>query len=288
MQSPPLEDRWLAEVTYKNCVKHGMSFVKDRLHSLKQAIDDVVSLDSQRLTRTKQILLSFLPRRRRLFLRVHESFQSTADKLNDERQGMEEVESQLDKVLEQLSRRNLSKRNRSSIMNRSRTWNMGAGDSGSPQNRSEATPTLPECNMLESSHILERKAVEVKMGAKGEWQLALALLTDDKYLHVLVYDSELPTDLEESQAETVLALKLKGKLPNLSVSRLDCNASLVPNKDHIELLVEGSSPLQKMLKRKVFLRLSSPSETSSWFDAHLHSWSSSTTDTESSTSSLFV
>lgn len=264
------QDRWIAEIKYEQSVKDGMSSFKARCDDLQQVWKDAVDLDVQRRNRTKQVLLSFLPRRRRLFLRMLEVYDPAVTKMHDDRLGRDKIDYELNQVLEKLSRRNISKRNRSSIMNRSRTWISG-GDA------TPASNPLPEFNQFHSQHVVDRKVLEVKTGAWSPWKVAIGVVTVDDYLHIIVCEEEnLPENTTnsaesfnaESQLESALAEKLNGTPPELTVALFECRSSILPGKDEIELAIEGSSTLQKMLKKKVHLRLSSARDTAAWYEAH--------------------
>jgi hypothetical protein len=266
------EDHWLAEASYRNTVRDGSALFKTRYEGLMKVCDGIVSLDEERRNRTKEILLSFLPRKRRLFLRVLEAYEPTVSSLEGGRLGQDEIHVELDQVLEQFTRQSLVKQNRgrSSILNRSRTNKLDL--------KVELDLTAVEKNSLfESIHVDEIRAVEAKNSFKEPWRLSLAILTLDGFLHIFYCDlpeSQLQEFLEsKKRAEVFLASKCEGRMPEVSLPLFDCRSSMSDNKEFIQITTDGSSPLQKMLKRKVCVRLNSPMETIRWFEAHEAFWS---------------
>jgi hypothetical protein len=266
------EDHWLAEASYRNTVREGCTLFKTHYAELMKICERIISLDEERRNRTKEILLSFLPRRRRVFLRVLEATQPPIAALEDGRLGRDEINAELDQVIEQITRQSLSKqkRSRSSILNRSLTTKLDL--------KVEIDlSALADNKMFESLHVKELRAVEAKITSKAQWQLSLAVITHDGFLHVVHCDlpeSQLKEFQESKQrAETFLSSKCEDRTPEISLPLFDCRSKMSSKKEYIEISVDGSSPLQKMLKRKVCIRLGTPAETSRWFEAHDAFWS---------------
>lgn len=265
------EDHWLAEASYRNTVREGCTLFKSHYADLMKVCDGIISLDVERRNRTKEILLSFLPRRRRVFLRVLEATQPSINTLEEGRVGRDEILSELDQVLEQMTRQSLSKqmRSRSSILNRSLTTKIDL--------KVEIDlSTIAQNNLFESSHVKELRAVEARIGAKAQWQLSLAVITHEGFLHIVHCDlpeSQLQEFRDSKQrAESFLSLKCESRIPVISLYLHDCRSNLSSSKEYVEIASEGSSPLQKMLKRKICVRLGTPVDTTRWFEAHEAFW----------------
>jgi hypothetical protein len=266
------EDRWLAEASYRNTVREATAVFKKNYAELMKVCDGIISMDEDRRNRTKEVLLSFLPRKRRLFLRALEAFQPAVSTLEYGRLGLDEISAGLDQAIEHMTRQSLAKqqRSRSGILNRSLTNKLDL-------NVELDLTAVAENNLFDSLHVKELRAIEAKGGSKEPWQLSLAVLTHDGFLHVVYCDlpeSQLQ-EFQESQdrAEVFLASKCHGRMPDLSLPLFDCRSSLSANKDWIEIVVDGGSPLQKMLKRKVCIRLSNAVDTTKWFEANDAFWS---------------
>lgn len=253
-------------------MREGSALFKAHYTELMKICDGIISIDEERRSRTKEILLSVLPRRRRLFLRVLETAQPSLSVLEGGRLGREEVGAEVDRALEYLARQGLAKqkKSRSSILNRSLSNKLDL------KVELDLTP-LEKNNLFDSTHVKEIRAVEAKSGSKSDWQLSLAILTHDSFLHIVYCDlpeSELQEFLaSQSRAEVFLATKCEGRMPEITLPLSECQSSMSADREHIQITSDGSSPLQKMLKRKVFVRLSTPLETSRWFEAHEAFWS---------------
>jgi len=256
------EDHWLAEASYKNAVKQGMALWRAQCQDLEQLCRDTISLDAQRRTRTKEILLSFLPRRRRIFLRILELIQPAATGLELERTGRDEIDQALELALQRFSRETLSnyKRNRSSILNRSRIFKLGVQDDSWME-------IPPERNLFKSDLVKTVQPLDYKAGSgKTPWQLALAVTTVDGSLHLFVCDHEEVTE-EELKDPTLMKDILEESLPVESIYLADCTCSR--DQEQVELILEGDSPLQKVLRRKIWLRFQSAQHSRDWVEDYL-------------------
>jgi len=256
------EDHWLAEASYKNAVKQGMALWRAQCQDLEQLCRDTISLDAQRRTRTKEILLSFLPRRRRIFLRILELIQPAATGLELERTGRDEIDQALELALQRFSRETLSnyKRNRSSILNRSRIFKLGVQDDSWME-------IPPERNLFKSDLVKTVQPLDYKAGSgKTPWQLALAVTTVDGSLHLFVWDHEEVTE-EELKDPTLMKDILEESLPVESIYLADCTCSR--DQEQVELILEGDSPLQKVLRRKIWLRFQSAQHSRDWVEDYL-------------------
>lgn len=264
-------DLWLAEVSYKNAVTHASLLWKVQSKGLKNLFEDTIHFDDERRNRTKEIILSFLPRQRRIFLRSVEVLDGMESELESGLQDKHQIDEQLDKALQELGRKTINTRNRSSIMNRSRFKKINFDD------RSDIDSPR-DCDLFESALVEKLSVLEVKRGAKPPWQVALAVTTVDKYLHLFLCNDD-TCDMEKFKVknlclEETLKSEFKGSTPDVSVFLPECSCAVPSSKAHIELSFTGDGRIQTMLKRttKLYLRLSSPSETSKWFEGH-EKWS---------------
>jgi hypothetical protein len=264
-------DRWLNEATYKITVNSGMACWKRNYLRMTELYDDIIGLDSQRRTRTKEILLSFIPRRRKIFLRSLELIGPARVELEKGRLPRDTHEQEIERSLQQLSRVKLSmKPNRSSIMNRSRTFE---SDIGSPID----IQPLSNRNLFDSHRILEIKAVEFQSRDRSVFQVGLAVATTDDFLHILGGDVDSDTILnaasfygDTKQAEIQLKDAYSGCLPTFSFYLPDSIYSLADDNSRIEITTKKHQLMGA--DERVSLRLFSPRETSQWWRERLESW----------------
>jgi hypothetical protein len=156
---------------------------QDLFHELRVVYDRITSLTEEAHRRSKQTLLGFLPKRRRLLLRVSDVWKPALDTVKNRQVPVDKVEASITETLEQLSRTNLSKNHsrRSSIMNRSRSKQSAAAGAPLP------VVTEPEAfrgRVVESLLVKERMVVEAKAGNWSSWRRSFAVITVDGYLHI--------------------------------------------------------------------------------------------------------
>jgi hypothetical protein len=279
-KQPREYDRWLSEASYKYTIKNGTSFWKARHKAMKNIFADVITLDAHRRNRTKEILLSILPRRRTIILRIMETMNPpTANDVDNPQLGMDAIGDEIEKALQQLSLTNLSnyKPNRSSIMNRSRTLNL------IEPNAAVIMQPLETRNLFESHLVHSIKTVHIRITGKGDWLigkgdwlLGLVVITVDDYLHVIVGDDgttikAVDFEGDSNEAELFLKMKLNIVQPKVSISLIECKCSLTPDHSYIDLMSKVN-PLWGG-QSKVQIRLFSPAETFDWYEAKLDRWS---------------
>jgi hypothetical protein len=268
----PVGDRWLAEASYKNTVTCCMTTWKGQYKLMTNLYDAITEMDAQRRTRTKEVLLSFIPRRRKVFARAIEIMEPTKSKLQEGRQAHDVHELDVDMAIKHLSRVNLSmKPNRSSIMNRSRTFE---SDISAPID----LKSLISRNLFESHHVKALQAIEFQSENKSIYEVGLAVITTDDFLHVVGRDADSEVILKAEsfygdtrQAEIQLKEKLNGSIPRLSVFLPECRSSIAHDYSCIEFVTERN-PLYQAFKGKASIRLFSPRETYQWWKTQLEPW----------------
>jgi hypothetical protein len=264
-------DRWLAEASYKNNVKSGMADWKCNFTQMAELFHDLIALDSHRRTRTKEALLSFIPRRRKILLRISELIAPSKTDLENGRSTRDEYEQEIEKALQQLSRVNLAmKPNRSSIMNRSRTSDI---DIGSPVD----LQPLAERNLFDNHRVIGIKAIEFQRSDKSLFEIGLAVTTSDGFLHIVGGDAYSDVVLtaasfhgDAKQAEIELKDKFNNRLPAFSLFLSECQYWLADDNFRIKISVKRKSA--RPVEEKVTLRLFSPRETFQWWREWLEPW----------------
>jgi hypothetical protein len=266
-------DRWLAEASYKNSVKCGMATWKINYTRMSKLHEDITEMDSHRQTLTEEAVLSFLPRRRKAFLRTMELVQPSKKELEDGRSSVDEHDADMEKSLQHLSRVNLSmKPNRSSIMNRSRTFNSGIIDP-------LELPPLTEHNLFESHAVIAIQALEFEYKTVG-FAIGLAVTTADKFLHIVGRVSSFKDVLnaasfhgDTKQAEIQLKAECNCSLPSHTFYLPECQGAIMDDNSSIKITPQSNhaQPTQDDVER-ITLRLFSPLETYKWWQCQLSPW----------------
>jgi hypothetical protein len=222
-----------------------------RCKELELLCDDVVELDVQRRLRTKEILLSFLPRRRRVFIRMLEAVSPVGSHLEETRVGLDGFDSVLDNELQHLSRQSMAGQlmNRSSIMNRSRSTRLDLEEI--------LVKTPPPHDMWKCKLLVEYQPVELKTTARSPWQPGVAATTLDGFVHLFLSDQ----NEGEPSIEDVA-------LPVESVCLARCDPKVYA--DTVEFTPGGDSALHKVLgQRKISVRFKSVHHSKDWFRQHV-------------------
>jgi len=246
-----------------------MSCFKARCGELQSIGREVIKLDATRRSRMKEILLSFIPRRRRLFLKTAEACDPAVTSLEnaqDKRQERRDIETALDDMLEKLSERCASgkKERRASVGKTSSRTIKQLDLLFSP---STEVNNLQARSPFESMHVRELKAVEVKSGAKSSWRLALTVITEDSFMHILpcsLKRGDLQGDDFKKKPERLMASKLTGVVPSLSFALSTCAMSMPPAAEE-ENRIDFSLPSDS---RMLSMRLSNRNATLDWYEAH--------------------
>jgi hypothetical protein len=216
-------DRWLAEAYYRNSARMGKVIWMKARRDYQDLFAEIIEFDVNRRNRMREILLSFLPRRRRLFETAGDALVPVSlmkvPFTRQEQIGKEEDQA-IEETLQRLSRSKLKDVNqhRSTVINRSlavqkELWDDSALDHFNPQ----YCPAALGNDLSESAYVEERKIFEVRIGA--EWKLALGVLTRDHYLHIFVTDFKTDDAMSlDYERMTAGALSQVLKSPNPDVS----------------------------------------------------------------------
>lgn len=192
MSSIAKGDRWLLEVNYSNAMT---AFVGEWKHlnvELKSLAHDISTFDREARFQFKALLLNFLPRRRRLVMRIQEIFDLVAIPMCDQI-CQQSVDRDIEEAIEKLSRSRLrrSYSHRSSILNRSQSsvrFHAGLEGMMHPE-KPDMSPF--DVDPFNSIHILESHVMSVRLLPDKVCNLAIGVVTD-QYLHV--YETQFPSD----------------------------------------------------------------------------------------------
>jgi hypothetical protein len=183
-------DRWLNEVSYNSTAVHSMRLYLNLGQELNTFYESILILVEDAHRRCKETLLVYLPKRRRLFLRISEVWSPAVDMVERRQVPLDKVEAAITETLVQLSREKMTKNqgHRSSIMNRSRTRPPVLGNGSLPPYTTNKPDAL-RGRVVESLHVKERMLTEVRETGKSSWRDSFTIITIDGFMHIFV-----PTD----------------------------------------------------------------------------------------------
>ena len=304
MQSPAIkstfrqlgsvEDGWLVEMYYRSAVIYQQSVfaaAEDELTNMTRRIAD---LEEKRFGKLHQLLLSFVPRQRRLFSALPEQFKGVLDDLVGLRIDEDTLQTLMDEMIKERSYDHLKRgaSHRSSIMNRSR---LNTDNEETEMERIESRFGDP----FKSPMIVLSKVVglQIRGLVNASWKEVLVVVTLEGNLVVLTLPDDLksgstpmeafrslcPTQafgaVENWTGDNEIAKSLS---PTMILSLPHCRFS-IPNKNQpsqLQVLEEprgtmhgsGAGRLMRAVRaaadspfsKKCTFRLSSGSETADW------------------------
>jgi hypothetical protein len=252
-------DRWLLETTYKNSVRLLLARWRTRVYGMRSLYDEILALDAWRRNKLQENLLTFLPRRRRLFLRIQQTIEPGIDSMETGRLDLTQADEQLEDTVARLSRQRISKNNmhRSNIMNRSRS-KQPVLDERFAEDKQELT-----VEVLDSPHIDKYEVVQAKLPTSGDWQLGVLVCTVDKTMHLFVLPKggENGLSLSSPASEIMRALPTDSLSPALSTSLTTSRFKLSMNLSHVDVTPD-------MSKLPVSLRMRSSKDVIKWHDSY--------------------
>lgn len=258
------------EASYKTATTMTLAAFELRCRHLKLVQEQVLQLAEYSRDRLKEGLLTFLPRRRRFFLRVPEALEACVVTLQDGRINRVGVDKDITQVLADLAVANLkrAKMHQSSIMNRS--------FSKQPDlSAMTHDATILQGGVFSSPLVQDLKVFEIRRGRSwSNWKLALGAFTAGNYLHLFnVHDDTMAINLGNATVDEAVS-RVNSKTPDLTLLLSQCECSLDGAKMHVDVEMKKEGALQSLFhsKSKVSLRLSTFAETSTWMASlnHLH------------------
>jgi hypothetical protein len=254
------DDHWLSEASYKSAVVMILCGWEAQCQDLKALYQKTLQLDEYRRDTMRQILLTFLPRRRRFFLRVTEALEVSSVNLEDGRRSRDEVDEEIENIIgEQPSRTHLNSEHLQhlSIMNRSRS--------------KQVNLKVPSMNnigdvlqggIFRSKLVQDIKVFEVRTRQWSAWKLTLGVFTVDNYLHLFdVHDASMEINLGTATVEEAIS-RVKSMRPDMSMVLSNCTFLHDTVKSIVEISMGKDSALQALFKRKISVRMSTFAETS--------------------------
>jgi hypothetical protein len=306
MQSPAIkstfrqlgsvEDGWLVEMYYRSAVNYQHAVFRAAEEELTRMTKQIADLEEERFGKLHQVLLSFVPRQRRLFNALPEEFKGVLDNLVGLRIDEDTLQSLIDEMIKERSYDHLKRgaSHRSSIMNRSRL------NTDNEEAELEKIESLFG-NPFSSPMVLLSKVVCLQFRGivNATWKEALAVVTLDGNIVILTLPEDMnnglsmspkeafrslcPTELFDTVEHWTRTTEIgKNLTPAVMISLVHAGFS-VPNKNqpHQMQIVEeteggnsggGAGRFMRAMRaaadsqfsKKCILRLSSASEVTEW------------------------
>lgn len=180
------DDIWLHEADYRCAVSSKLTIWKQRCWELKRLLADVVELEVHRRTKTRQVLLAFLTKRRLILSKSRELLDPAADELESGRKPRDQVEAAIEESIQLLHVSKLHQQSRTPIFNRARYQLInGIGEVSITAMMTHAsTAPLYETSMLKNSLVYEVTPVSFKIGREPKWTYGMAVITTFQHLHL--------------------------------------------------------------------------------------------------------
>lgn len=202
-----VEDGWLVEMYYRSAVAYQQAVFGIAENELGNLAKRTTSLEEQRFRRLHQLLLSFVPRQRRLFKALPENLKGVLDDLVGLRIDEDTLQTIIDESIRDRSHDHLKRgaSHRSSIMNRSRIKKANEAEETEIE-KIESTFGDP----FKSSIVLLSKVVELQPGGirsmvNTSWSAALVVVTAEGNMHVFILPEEI-SGTGQSPSEAFKAL----------------------------------------------------------------------------------
>jgi hypothetical protein len=234
---------------------------ESQCQELKLLYQKTLQLDEYRRDKTRQILLTFLPRQRRFFLRVTEALDVSFENLEVGRISRDAVDEEIEKEIVELSRTNLKREHphHSSIMNRSRSEQP---DLKVPSLSNNAD--VLQGGIFRSKLVQDMKVFEIRTRSWSPWKLALGVFTVGNYFHLFdVHDDSMEINLGNASVTEAIS-RVTSTKPDMSMVLSSCNCKHDSSKSYVEISIGTDSAFQKLFKRKISVRMSTFAETSIW------------------------
>lgn len=255
-----LKDRWLLESRYRNAAYVGLLIWKENRRDYQKIYAEIIQLDDDRKSGMKQLLLSFLPRRKKLMDSAHCALTAGTVSLDEPNKSRRKETDEIECVLKGLSLPSSTTKEQFGSIQKVAVWDEGKG-------KVNCYLKAPGLELWESPYVKERRLVELKLG-RG-WKTAISVITLDNYLHVFV--AAVDSKTAESSVSGIydanlqeVALNLKVPVPEFSVKLAEFDITIMPDATVIELLRRGRSKLFRKRDDQIMLRLESDDAAADW------------------------
>jgi hypothetical protein len=245
-------DRWLLEAQYRNAAHVEVLIWKENRRMLQAIYKEIVELDVERSRRMRQLLLSFLPKRRKFMESAHSSLLPAAQDLAKAKIDSQKESEAIEKTIEAIALTAIQNCGDSSAL-------AGEGDFEAPGS---------EWN---SPFVKETFIFDFKVDT--EWKLSVAVVTVDDFLHVFVLTEEDLRNLGGGLLSVEDALPYIKMSPTLSISLEECEVDfLVDSMTEMELRRSVRSKLRfrKQSDEQFFIKFKDREEAAEKF-AYLRS-----------------
>mmetsp|Transcript_20583 Transcript_20583/g.43129 ORF Transcript_20583/g.43129 Transcript_20583/m.43129 type:complete len:763 (-) Transcript_20583:40-2328(-) len=259
----PIDDRWLRELAYRRLIVVEKTSIKSKLQPI---LNSVGELEKHCEERIHEVLLSFMPKHRRLFLRTRELFDPAIDTLEAGIIERDVIEQTVEKEATPVKEDDLSQPPPST--NGSFSFMSVLGSAKSPEAEKAKQDMELEADMtklgslLQSVHIYEVQIVSFRVEF-DTWVTSFCVITHQQFMHFFPLlpgtDFEgLRKEAQPALASACVAAWEKGSTPLLSVRLTSCSYGVSPDGSFIELVI--ATPPRK----KIGLRVGSPEECAEW------------------------
>mmetsp|Transcript_27882 Transcript_27882/g.65188 ORF Transcript_27882/g.65188 Transcript_27882/m.65188 type:complete len:748 (+) Transcript_27882:76-2319(+) len=254
-----IDDRWLSELAYRRLIVVEKTSITTKLQPL---LESVARLEKQCKEKIHEVMLSFMPKYRRLFLRAREPFEPASDTLESGILPRESVEKDVQRESSSVKENDLPAPV-SSFLIAPVGSSRGAKAQRGEQNGKELKSEIAQLeSLLQNVHVDNVEIVSFRVEF-DTWVTSFCVVTQQQFLHFFPL---LPgTDFESIRRQAQPAMEAacvaawkKGSTPLLSVHLSDCSLAVSPDGSFIELFI--SSPPRK----KIGLRVGPPKEYAEW------------------------
>jgi hypothetical protein len=254
-------DRWLAESSYRHAAHLGLLTWKDNRRDFQKLYADIIDLDNYRRERTKELLLSFLSRRRRLAGSACGALIPGAQLLKvnakSKRQEGQAIDDDIKKLMLELSS------------------TTDSNEKMTPQQRVD-TPLYDAVDPYgedawESSYVSDRRLVSLKVGK--EWKAAVLVRTLDQCLHFFVAPSA-DAPGEEQMHNPFAVRELTQTMAN-TMSSVVPEFSIYPSDEFqvdvfahmVELTRNGRSKIFRKREDHICIKFANERAASQWVES---------------------
>ena len=249
-------DRWLAEFQYRNAAQLGLLMWKENRRDYQKVYTDVIELDNYRQQRMKQILLSFLSKRRRLVGSAHGALMPGAVTLKAGMKSKKNEDNDIEKELAKL---------------------LPPGPAQKPSlnqvgkvSSCDAEDPLGDDKFV-STYVADRRVFSLKVGK--DWKPAVSVKTLDQYIHFFVAgdvatESSCSSNRFEEGPVTVLDVtrSITSPVPEFSIKPTD-EFDMKVKHDTVELLRTGRSKIFRKREDNIQIKFASVREASQWVES---------------------
>lgn len=257
----PMADRWLRELSYRRLIVGEKTGVKNKLVPILSKVNEFDRIVHERL---QEILLVYMPKQRRIFLRTRDLFDPAIDSLEANVLTPAEIENAVETEVSPSKEKSESQQLESSFSFMSVLG--GTKAQSDPENGEEDLELQNELSkietLLQSVHIYEVQIVSFRVEL-DTWVTSFCVITHQQFMHFfpLLPGTSFETLKKEAQpalASACVAAWEKGSTPLLSVQLSACTYELSSDESYVEIVI--STPPRK----KIGLRVGSPEECAEW------------------------